>query len=88
MAPVTATSPPLVQEPRPDERSRAAAAVRARFDRVLWQRLEEHDGVLSAVVAGTLHRRPRSAPGRCAPPRWACSRTACPRSTVGYGSAS
>lgn len=59
MAAVTATSPPLIQEPRPDGRSRAAAVVRARFDRVLWQRLEEHEGTLTAVVAGTLHRRPR-----------------------------
>ena len=56
---VTATSPTLVQEPRPEQRSRAAAVVRSRFDRVLWQRLEEHDGTLTAVVAGTLHRRPR-----------------------------
>ncbi len=56
---MTATSPPLVQEPRPDERSRAAAVVRTGFDRILWQRLEEHDGVVTAVVAGTRHRRPR-----------------------------
>ncbi len=59
MAAVTATSPTLVPEPRPDEQARAAALVRSRFDRVLWQRLEVRDGALGAVVAGTLHRRPR-----------------------------
>ena len=59
MAPVPATSPTLVEEPRPDERARAAARVHDRFDRVLWQRLEVHDGAISAVVAGTRHRRPR-----------------------------
>jgi hypothetical protein len=56
---VTATWPTTVEEPRPDERARAAASVRSRFDRVLWQRLEVHDGVVSAVVAGTRRRRPR-----------------------------
>lgn len=59
MVPVTATSPTTVEEPRTDERTRAAASVRARFDRVLWQRLEVRDGTVTAVVAGTRHRRPR-----------------------------
>ena len=51
--------PATVQELPADERSRAAAAVRERFDRVLWQRLEVRDGELHAMVAGTRHRRPR-----------------------------
>lgn len=59
MTGVTTTSPAPVQEPRPDGRARAAAAVRGRFDRVLWQRLEVDAGELVAVVAGTRHRRPR-----------------------------
>lgn len=54
---VTSSSPAQAQ-PRPEERARAAAAVRRRFDRVLWQRLEVHDGELRALVAGTRHRRP------------------------------
>ena len=41
-----------------EERARAAASVQARFDRILWQRLEERDGQLTAMVAGTRHRRP------------------------------
>lgn len=53
------TSPASAQEPRFDERARAAAAVRGGFDRVLWQRIEVRDGELGAVVAGTRHRRPR-----------------------------
>ena len=56
---MTAPSLAQVEQPRPEERARAAAAVRGRFDRVLWQRIEVHDGALSAVVAGTRHRRPR-----------------------------
>ncbi|HAS09157.1 MAG TPA: hypothetical protein DCS55_01345 [Acidimicrobiaceae bacterium] len=48
-----------VQELPAAERERAAAAVRGRFDRILWQRLEVRDGELRAVVAGTRHRRPR-----------------------------
>lgn len=48
-----------VQELPVAERERAAAAVRGRFDRILWQRLEVRDGELRAVVAGTRHRRPR-----------------------------
>ena len=48
-----------VQELPDVERARAAAAVRDRFDRILWQRLEVVDGGLCAVVAGTRHRRPR-----------------------------
>ena len=48
-----------VQELPVAERVRAAAAVRDRFDRILWQRLEVRDGELRAVVAGTRHRRPR-----------------------------
>ena len=48
-----------VQELPVAERERAAAAVRDRFDRILWQRLELRDGGLCAVVAGTRHRRPR-----------------------------
>jgi hypothetical protein len=59
MASVTATSPTAVEQPPADERARAAASVRNRFDRVLWQRLEVHDGIVTAVVAGTRHRRPR-----------------------------
>lgn len=59
MRAVTVLSPRLVEGPQPDERARAAASVRSRFDRVLWQRLEVRDGALGAVVAGTLHRRPR-----------------------------
>ena len=59
MADVTAPSLAPVEEPRPMERVRAAAAVRARFDRVLWQRIEVRDGEVRAVVAGTLRRRPR-----------------------------
>lgn len=59
MAPVTAPLVAHVEEPRPDERARAAAAVRRGFDRVLWQRIEVRDGELRAVVAGTRHRRPR-----------------------------
>jgi hypothetical protein len=56
---VTAPTFAQVEEPHADERARAAAAVRGRFDRVLWQRLEVHDGELHGVVAGTRHRRPR-----------------------------
>jgi hypothetical protein len=56
---VNPTSTAPVQEPRLDERARAAAAVRRGFDRVLWQRIEVRDGELGAVVAGTRHRRPR-----------------------------
>jgi hypothetical protein len=48
-----------VQELPVADRVRAAAAVRGRFDRVLWQRLEVRDGELCAVVAGTRRRRPR-----------------------------
>lgn len=59
MTAVTALSPRLVEGPQPDERARAAASVRSRFDRVLWQRLEVSDGTVTAVVAGTRHRRPR-----------------------------
>lgn len=59
MAAVTVPPPALVEEPRPEERARAAASVRDRFDRVLWQRLEVRDGAVTAVVAGTRHRRPR-----------------------------
>lgn len=55
---MTAASLAHVEEPRPDERARAAAAVRGRLDRVLWQRIEVRDGELRAVVAGTRHRRP------------------------------
>ena len=56
---MTATSPTIVEEPESAARARAAAAVRTGFDRVLWQRLEVRDGTLTAVVAGTRHRRPR-----------------------------
>ena len=60
MTVVTMTpSPAPVEPPRLAERARAAAAVRDRFDRVLWQRLEVDAGELVAVVAGTRHRRPR-----------------------------
>lgn len=59
MTAVTVLSPRLVEGPQPDERARAAASVRSRFDRVLWQRLEVSDGTVTAVVAGTRHRRPR-----------------------------
>lgn len=59
MTDVTVLSPRLVEGPQPDERARAAASVRSRFDRVLWQRLEVSDGTVTAVVAGTRHRRPR-----------------------------
>jgi hypothetical protein len=59
MRAVTVLSPRLVEGPQPDERARAAASVRSRFDRVLWQRLEVSDGTVTAVVAGTRHRRPR-----------------------------
>ena len=59
MTGVTATSSTLVPGSVPDEQARAAAVVRSSFDRVLWQRLEVRDGALGAVVAGTLHRRPR-----------------------------
>ena len=56
---MTAASLAHVEEPRPDERVRAAAAVRGHFDRVLWQRIEVRHGELRGVVAGTRHRRPR-----------------------------
>ena len=59
MTAVTVLSPRLVEGPQPDERARAAASVRSRFDRVLWQRIEVSDGTVTAVVAGTRHRRPR-----------------------------
>lgn len=59
MTAVTVLSPRLVEGPQPDERARAAASVRRSFDRVLWQRLEISDGAVTAVVAGTRHRRPR-----------------------------
>lgn len=58
MGDVTTTSPSTVESSPADERARAAASVQARFDRILWQRLEERDGALTAVVAGTRHRRP------------------------------
>jgi hypothetical protein len=59
MVAVTAPPPTLLEEPRPDDRARAAASARDRFDRVLWQRIEVRDGTVTAVVAGTRHRRPR-----------------------------
>ena len=58
MTAVTVLSPRLVEGPPPAERARAAASVRSSFDRVLWQRLEVGDGTITAVVAGTRHRRP------------------------------
>lgn len=56
---VTAPSPALVEDLPVEERTRAAAAVRSRFDRVLWQRFEVRDGELRAVVVGTRRRRPQ-----------------------------
>lgn len=58
MTSVTATSPTLAEDVRPEDRARAVAAVRGRFDRVLWQRVEIADGTITALVAGTRHRRP------------------------------
>ena len=56
---MTAPSTALVEDLPVEERLRAAAAVRSRFDRVLWQRLEVRDGELRAVVVGTRRRRPQ-----------------------------